>query len=63
MANNPTLDEIADRLITEWYDSAKINEGPSIAVLRYLIINALKQRDSKVIASVTDALSKVLYER
>jgi len=56
---NPTLDEIASNLVASWRNS----EFKTYEELRQMIANALKQRDSKVIASVTDALSKVLYER
>jgi len=63
MANILTINEIALELIKSWRNKSYYNEGQADAALQCAIIDALKQRDSKVIASVTDALSKVLYER
>ena len=60
---NPTLDEIAEGVINTWTAKPYRDRTQSRAALQSLIVDALKQRDSKVIASVTDALSKVLYER
>ena len=60
---NPTLDEIALNVINVWTAKPYRDRTQSRAALQSLIVDALKQRDSKVIASVTDALSKVLYER
>ena len=60
---NPTLDEIALNIISAWTERRYHDRTQSRAALQSLIVDALKQRDSKVIARVTDALSKVLYER